>query len=74
MPLTGAPYNTAAASLVRLGPFDVSILVTDSTRVRSIATVVNICGVRLGIDLSASLAPRRYGLPTSLSSSAAQGP
>ncbi|MFP3264871.1 MAG: hypothetical protein RXO54_03455 [Acidilobus sp.] len=30
---------------------------------RSIATVVNICGVRLGIDLSASLAPRRYGLP-----------
>ena len=40
------------------------MLAADGTRVRSLATVVNICGVRLGIDLSASLAPRRYGLPS----------
>jgi len=49
--------------LVRLGPFDVSILAADSMGVRSLATVVNACGVRLGLDLGASLAPRRYGLP-----------
>ena len=49
--------------MVRVGPFDVSILAADSMGVRSIATVVDACGVRLGIDLGASLAPRRYGLP-----------
>jgi predicted metallo-beta-lactamase superfamily hydrolase len=49
--------------LVRAGPFDVSILAADSMGVRSIATVAEACGVRLGIDLGASLAPRRYGLP-----------
>ncbi|ESQ20708.1 MAG: hypothetical protein CISAcid_14700 [uncultured Acidilobus sp. CIS] len=49
--------------MVRVGPFDVSILAADSMGVRSLATVVNACGVRLGLDLGASLAPRRYGLP-----------
>ncbi|ADL19810.1 hypothetical protein ASAC_1405 [Acidilobus saccharovorans 345-15] len=49
--------------MVRAGPFDVSILAADSMGVRSIATVAEACGVRLGIDLGASLAPRRYGLP-----------
>jgi len=40
------------------------MLAADSTRVRSLATIVNTRGVRLGIDLGASLAPRRYGLPS----------
>ena len=39
------------------------ILAADSMGVRSIATVVEACGYTIGIDLGASIAPRRYGLP-----------
>ncbi|MGC9189654.1 MAG: hypothetical protein ACP5GG_02915, partial [Conexivisphaera sp.] len=31
--------------------------------VRSLATLVDACGVLVGLDLGASIAPRRYGLP-----------
>ncbi len=41
----------------------VSVLAADSMGVRSLATVVEACGLVVGIDLGASLAPRRYGLP-----------
>lgn len=41
----------------------VKILAADSMGVRSIATVVEACGVVVGVDLGASLAPKRYGLP-----------
>lgn len=39
------------------------IIAADSMGVRSIATVVEACGLVVGVDLGASLAPRRYGLP-----------
>ena len=48
---------------VRLGPFTVSVLAADSMGVRSLATLVDACGTLIGLDLGASLAPRRYGLP-----------
>jgi predicted metallo-beta-lactamase superfamily hydrolase len=41
----------------------VEILAADSMGVRSLATFVEACGVAIGVDLGASLAPRRYGLP-----------
>lgn len=41
----------------------VRLLAADSMGVRSIATHVEICGLSIAVDLSASLAPRRYGLP-----------
>ncbi len=41
----------------------VRILASDSMGVRSLATVVEASGLVIGIDLGASLAPRRYGLP-----------
>jgi predicted metallo-beta-lactamase superfamily hydrolase len=41
----------------------VRILAADSMGVRSMATHVDICGLSIAIDLGASLAPRRYGLP-----------
>ncbi|MGC9071276.1 MAG: hypothetical protein ACP5HK_01055 [Acidilobus sp.] len=52
-----------AHSFVRVGPFKVSILAADSMGVRSLATLVDACGTIIGLDLGASLAPRRYGLP-----------
>lgn len=48
---------------VELNGFNVSILGSDSFGVRSLATLVYACGKNIGIDLGASLAPRRYGLP-----------
>jgi len=39
------------------------ILAADSMGVRSLATFIDICGVSVGLDLGAALAPRRYGLP-----------
>ncbi|MGC9209900.1 MAG: hypothetical protein ACP5FT_01330 [Acidilobus sp.] len=50
-------------SFVRAGPFKVSVLAADSMGVRSLATLVDACGTLIGLDLGASLAPRRYGLP-----------
>lgn len=41
----------------------VRIIAADSMGVRSLATVVEVGGLVIGIDLGASLAPRRYGLP-----------
>lgn len=41
----------------------VRIIAADSMGVRSLATVVEVKGLIIGIDLGASLAPRRYGLP-----------
>ncbi len=41
----------------------VRILASDSMGVRSIATMVEMCGLVVGLDLGASIAPRRYGLP-----------
>ncbi len=41
----------------------VRIIASDSMGVRSLATVVELSGLIIGIDLGASLAPRRYGLP-----------
>ena len=41
----------------------VRIIAADSMGVRSLATVVEVEGLVIGIDLGASLAPRRYGLP-----------
>ena len=41
----------------------VRILAADSMGVRSLATVVEAGGLVVGLDLGASLAPRRYGLP-----------
>ena len=41
----------------------VRIIAADSMGVRSLATVVEAGGLVIGIDLGASLAPRRYGLP-----------
>ncbi len=41
----------------------VRILAADSMGVRSLATVVEAGGVVIGLDLGASIAPRRYGLP-----------
>ncbi len=41
----------------------ISILAADSMGVRSVATVVEACGMTIGLDLGASIAPRRYGLP-----------
>ena len=46
-----------------MGSFHVSILAADSMGVRSLATLVDACGVLVGLDLGASIAPRRYGLP-----------
>ncbi|AFZ69827.1 putative hydrolase (metallo-beta-lactamase superfamily) [Caldisphaera lagunensis DSM 15908] len=48
---------------IKIGKFNVSILGSDSFGVRSLATFVNVCNKNIGIDLGASLAPRRYGLP-----------
>jgi len=48
---------------INLNEFKVSIIGSDSLGVRSLATFVNVCGKNIGIDLGASLAPRRYGLP-----------
>jgi predicted metallo-beta-lactamase superfamily hydrolase len=42
---------------------NVKILAADSMGVRSLATYVEMCGHKIAIDLGASLAPRRYGLP-----------
>lgn len=39
------------------------IIAADSMGVRSLATYIDLCGVTIGIDLGAALAPRRYGLP-----------
>jgi len=39
------------------------ILAADSLGVRSLATVVDVGGIRIAIDPSAALGPRRYGLP-----------
>lgn len=41
----------------------VRIVAADSMGVRSLATFVDMCGVSVGIDLGAALAPRRFGLP-----------
>lgn len=41
----------------------VEILAADSMGVRSLATFVEMCGLAIAVDLGASLAPRRYGLP-----------
>jgi len=41
----------------------IRIIASDSMGVRSIATVVEACGLVIGIDLGAALGPRRYGLP-----------
>ncbi len=48
---------------MKIDDFNVSILGSDSFGVRSLATFVNVCNKNIGIDLGASLAPRRYGLP-----------
>ena len=40
-----------------------SVLASDSMGVRSLATLVDACGTMIGLDLGASIAPRRYGLP-----------
>ncbi|PMP60246.1 MAG: hypothetical protein C0171_05860 [Caldisphaera sp.] len=48
---------------INLNEFKVSIIGSDSLGVRSLATFVNVCRKNIGIDLGASLAPRRYGLP-----------
>gem|GEM_PF-157634 len=48
---------------MRAGPFEVSVLAADSMGVRSLATLVDACGTLIGLDLGASIAPRRYGLP-----------
>jgi predicted metallo-beta-lactamase superfamily hydrolase len=48
---------------VDLNEFKVSIIGSDSLGVRSLATFVNVCEKNIGIDLGASLAPRRFGLP-----------
>ncbi|GAB6148497.1 hypothetical protein [Stetteria hydrogenophila] len=39
------------------------VLAADSMGVRSFAVVVEACGYKIGVDLGASIAPRRYGLP-----------
>ena len=39
------------------------VVAADSMGVRSIATFVEACGYSIGIDLGASIAPRRYSLP-----------
>lgn len=39
------------------------VIAADSMGVRSFAVVVEACGYKVGVDLGASLAPRRYGLP-----------
>ncbi|MGC8555496.1 MAG: MBL fold metallo-hydrolase [Conexivisphaera sp.] len=52
-----------AEGRVRAGPFEVSVLAADSMGVRSMATVVDACGTLIGLDLGASIAPKRYGLP-----------
>lgn len=39
------------------------VIAADSMGVRSFSVVVEACGYKIGIDLGASLAPRRYGLP-----------
>jgi len=41
----------------------VRIIAADSLGVRSLAVHVEACGHSIGVDLGASLAPRRYGLP-----------
>lgn len=41
----------------------IRIIAADSMGVRSIATFVELCGITIGIDLGAAIAPRRYGLP-----------
>ncbi|MCE4611520.1 MAG: hypothetical protein F7B17_06090 [Desulfurococcales archaeon] len=41
----------------------VRVIAADSMGVRSIATFVELCGVAIGIDLGASIAPRRFSLP-----------
>lgn len=41
----------------------VKVIAADSMGVRSIATFVELCGVPIGIDLGASIAPRRFSLP-----------
>jgi len=47
----------------RVGALRVRIVAAESMGVRSLATVVEAGGLVVGIDLGASLAPRRYGLP-----------
>ncbi len=41
----------------------VRVVAADSMGVRSIATFVELCGVPIGVDLGASIAPRRFSLP-----------
>ncbi len=41
----------------------VKIVAADSMGVRSMATFIEACGVTVGLDLGAAIAPRRYGLP-----------
>ncbi|GBF08741.1 UPF0282 protein [Aeropyrum pernix] len=41
----------------------VEIVAADSLGVRSIATFVEACGYSIGVDLGASIAPRRFSLP-----------
>jgi len=42
---------------------EAKIIVADSMGVRSLATFINSCGISVGIDLGAALAPMRFGLP-----------
>jgi len=39
------------------------VVAADSMGVRSLATYIEMCGLSIAVDLGASLAPRRYGLP-----------
>ena len=48
---------------MRVGALRIRMLAADSMGVRSLATVVEAGGLVVGLDLGASLAPRRYGLP-----------
>jgi len=47
----------------RAGALRARIIAAESMGVRSLATVVEAGGLVIGLDLGASLAPRRYGLP-----------
>ena len=41
----------------------IKVIAADSMGVRSIATFAELCGTPIGIDLGASIAPRRFSLP-----------
>ncbi len=42
---------------------EVRIIAADSMGVRSLATFIDMCGIPVGVDLGAALAPRRFRLP-----------